>query len=136
MNHTEFYELLAELLEADESEINGRSMMKDLPNWDSLAVLSFIAMADCELDVVVDATKITGVSDDPYMTFCPQARGGCGLDRQENSSGVVANLVPGLGVAAGKSSDYGGTTVGVFTGLRVIVGLRVIAELLNGITIP
>jgi acyl carrier protein len=59
MNHNEFYELLAELLEADESEINGRSRMKDLPNWDSLAVLSFIAMADCELDVVVDATKIT-----------------------------------------------------------------------------
>lgn len=58
MNSNEFFELLAEMLEADTSEITAQSIVKDLPNWDSLAVLSFIAMADSELDVLVDVNKI------------------------------------------------------------------------------
>jgi len=49
----EFYGKLAEILEVD--EVNGSDVLEDLPEWDSLSVLSVIAMIDCGYGINLNA---------------------------------------------------------------------------------
>lgn len=53
MTRAEFHAAIAEMLDCEASEVHGDSVLKELPNWDSLAVLSFVALADSQLGTVV-----------------------------------------------------------------------------------
>jgi len=66
MNRQEFLDAIAEILELEEGELKGDEKLADLEEWDSLAFLSVIAMADEEFDVVIQGEqleKITTVND-------------------------------------------------------------------------
>ena len=58
MTKLEFYAAIADMLECEASEVTGASVLKDLPNWDSLAVLSFVAMVDSQLGTTVKGTDL------------------------------------------------------------------------------
>ncbi|HZH27279.1 MAG TPA: phosphopantetheine-binding protein [Azospirillaceae bacterium] len=53
MTKTEFLAALDELLELDPGTLTGTEQLDDLDNWDSLAVVSFIALVDERLGLVV-----------------------------------------------------------------------------------
>lgn len=57
MNKKEFFAQLEEFMELDEGRLTGEELLDDLP-WDSLAVVSFIAMADEHLDLSVRPAKL------------------------------------------------------------------------------
>ena len=66
MTHADFHAAIAEMLECEASEVSGDSVLKDLPNWDSLAILSFVAMVDSKLKTTVkgaDLVKCRTVND-------------------------------------------------------------------------
>jgi acyl carrier protein len=58
MNKQEFFSKLEEFMELDEGRLTGEELLDDLP-WDSLAVVSFIAMADEFLELSVKPSSIT-----------------------------------------------------------------------------
>lgn len=53
MTKAEFYSELESMMEMEVGTINGDEALADLPGWDSMAVLSFIAMVDSKLEEVV-----------------------------------------------------------------------------------
>lgn len=58
MTRQEFLTELEEVIEADTGSITGDEALADLAGWDSLAVMTFIAMVDEKFDVTVPANKI------------------------------------------------------------------------------
>lgn len=52
LTKAEFYTELEALLEMERGSIQGTESLRDLPNWDSMAVLAFIALADTKLHEV------------------------------------------------------------------------------------
>jgi acyl carrier protein len=54
MDH--FFEKIAEILEVD--ALNGPDVLADFPEWDSLSVLSVIAMVDSDYHVNLTAAEI------------------------------------------------------------------------------
>ncbi len=58
MNKDEFYRHLDELLDVDPGTIKGGELLADLEAWDSVTVVSFIAMADEKYGVNVPAQRI------------------------------------------------------------------------------
>ena len=58
MTRAEFYSELEELLEIKPGTIQGKETLRDLPGWDSMAVLSIIAMADEKLGEVIRASAL------------------------------------------------------------------------------
>ena len=58
MTRAEFYDEIAEILECDSSEVTGAALLNDLPNWDSLAVLSFLVMVDTRLGATVQGNQL------------------------------------------------------------------------------
>jgi acyl carrier protein len=58
VNKQEFFAQLEEFMELDEGRLTGEESLDDLP-WDSLAVVSFIAMADEHLELAVKPASIT-----------------------------------------------------------------------------
>jgi len=58
MTLTEFHSQLDNILELPSGTIKGDEGLENLPAWDSLAVLSFIAMADEKLKVQFSARDI------------------------------------------------------------------------------
>ena len=58
MNTTEFLLALDEMLELDPGSLTGAEALEDLENWDSLAVISFIALVDEKLGLVVEGEKL------------------------------------------------------------------------------
>lgn len=59
MNEKEFIEKIEEIVELDAGTLHGDEQLIDLEGWDSLAVMSFIAMVDSELNTTLEAVKIT-----------------------------------------------------------------------------
>lgn len=53
MNKQEFLNALEEILELDENTLKGDEVLMDIEQWDSLAFLSIIAMADEHFDIVI-----------------------------------------------------------------------------------
>ncbi len=49
-----FIKLFAETLEIEDREISLNDTFRDYPEWDSLALLSVIAMIDDEYDVIIE----------------------------------------------------------------------------------
>lgn len=58
MTRAEFHAAIAEMLDCQPSEVRGDSALRELPNWDSLAVLSFVALADSRFGAVVSGDDL------------------------------------------------------------------------------
>lgn len=58
MNKQEFIEQLEDLLEMKRGSLAEDEMLFNLEGWDSLSVMSFIAMVDEELEETLKATQI------------------------------------------------------------------------------
>ena len=58
MDKNAFYSKLTELLELTEGSVGGGSVLADIPEWDSVAVISFIAMADSDYSATVPPERI------------------------------------------------------------------------------
>lgn len=67
MTHKEFYTEIDNLLELDPGTIKGNEPLADLEGWDSLAVLSFMAMADTSLGVLVSAKELANCRTVPDL---------------------------------------------------------------------
>ncbi len=59
MNRPEFYQRLAEILDVE--EVKAEDTLKDFDEWDSLSVLSVLAMADSKYGVAIRAEDIRSV---------------------------------------------------------------------------
>lgn len=73
MNKKEFLAELEDILEVDEGTLSFDQQVSELEDWDSLAVISFIAMADENFDVILDGEQLLGVRtiDDLYALVAP-----------------------------------------------------------------
>lgn len=58
MNKQEFLNSLEEILELDENTLKGNEVLMDIEQWDSLAFLSVIAMADENFDIVIEGSQL------------------------------------------------------------------------------
>lgn len=58
MNRLEFVKRIETLLERDAGSIDEQSVLMELPEWDSMAAIGFIAMTDAELGVAVRPQKL------------------------------------------------------------------------------
>lgn len=58
MTKQEFYTAYEEVLEVTAGTIRGSDKLADLAAWDSLAVISFIAMADSTIGMPVTASAL------------------------------------------------------------------------------
>jgi len=58
MDKPAFFAAVAEILEVDADGLTGAENLNEVGNWDSLAVITFVAMADSDLDTVVEAEKL------------------------------------------------------------------------------
>jgi len=56
MDKPEFYQRLAEILDVE--EVKPENTLKDFEGWDSLAVLSLLAMADSKYGASVKAEEV------------------------------------------------------------------------------
>ncbi|MFZ1072547.1 MAG: acyl carrier protein [Verrucomicrobiia bacterium] len=59
MDKTEFYQRLAAILDLE--TVKPEDVLKDFESWDSLAVLSVLAMADSKYGVSIKAEEIRSV---------------------------------------------------------------------------
>ena len=58
MNKPEFFVLVAEVLEVEPEGLSGSDFIADVGNWDSLAVISFVAMVDREFDIIIEGERL------------------------------------------------------------------------------
>jgi acyl carrier protein len=58
MTRNEFHRLIEQVIEADPGTIKGGEMLANIPAWDSMAVIGFIAMLDKHLGITVPASSI------------------------------------------------------------------------------
>lgn len=58
MQKKEFLNKIEEILEIDDDSLTGSEALADIEEWDSLAVMGFIAMVDTNFDITLDADKI------------------------------------------------------------------------------
>jgi acyl carrier protein len=58
MTKKDFLTHLEEVLEADAGSITGNEFLNDLPGWDSLAAMVFIAMVDEKFNINLSAPKL------------------------------------------------------------------------------
>ena len=58
MTEMEFYKEIENILETTPGSITGSELLADLAGWDSLAVLSFLALADEKFRTVLSATQL------------------------------------------------------------------------------
>lgn len=67
MTRKEFYETIDEILEEPAGTIQGEERLKDIAAWDSLAVVSFIAMMHAALGYTVPAAKVKACKSMPEL---------------------------------------------------------------------
>ncbi|MGN6208079.1 phosphopantetheine-binding protein [Asticcacaulis sp.] len=60
MDKPAFFAAVAEILEADPAGLTGDELISDVGNWDSLSVISFVAMVDSDMDQIVDGEQLKG----------------------------------------------------------------------------
>jgi len=58
MKKTEFYSELESMLELEAGTVKGDEVLANLPGWDSVAVLSFIILADSKLGESISAAAL------------------------------------------------------------------------------
>lgn len=62
MDRQEFLDAVAELLEMDPGTLKGDEPLDSLDGWDSLAVISFIALVDESLEMILEGDKLADAS--------------------------------------------------------------------------
>jgi acyl carrier protein len=62
MTSAEFLNVIEVILELDEGTLDGSELINDLEGWDSLAVVSFIAEIDSELDLTLNPNLISNAN--------------------------------------------------------------------------
>jgi acyl carrier protein len=60
MNKAEFFVLVAEVLEIEPEGLKGSDVLEEIGTWDSLAVISFVAMVDREFDIIIEGDRLHG----------------------------------------------------------------------------
>jgi acyl carrier protein len=55
---SEFLLLIDDILEQPPGTLTGKELLKDLPNWDSLAFVSFIATVNARFDVTLAPAEL------------------------------------------------------------------------------
>lgn len=58
MNKTEFIVAIADILEISADGLTGAEVLEAIGNWDSLSIISFVAMVDADLNKTVDPEKL------------------------------------------------------------------------------
>lgn len=58
MTKKELLQMLEEIVEADPDTLTGEELIEDLENWDSLAVVNFIALVDENFGITLSPEKI------------------------------------------------------------------------------
>ena len=58
MDRSKFFTAVEGLLELDPGTLTGEELLTDLPGWDSMAVVGFIAMVDETFGVIVPASQL------------------------------------------------------------------------------
>lgn len=58
MTKKQFYMEIELILEMPENSIHGTEPLADFEGWDSLAVISFLAMADAKFETILSATQL------------------------------------------------------------------------------
>ncbi|MFT3997458.1 MAG: acyl carrier protein [Asticcacaulis sp.] len=58
MDKPAFFAAVAEILEIDAAGLTGEENVRDIGNWDSLSVISFVAMVDSDLGRIVDGEQL------------------------------------------------------------------------------
>ena len=58
MTKNEFLNMLEEIVEADPDTVASEQSLDDLEGWDSLAIVSFIAMVDNNFGLILSPSKI------------------------------------------------------------------------------
>tara|TARA_R110001592_G_scaffold85363_1_gene252212 strand:+ start:16617 stop:16838 length:222 start_codon:yes stop_codon:yes gene_type:complete len=59
MNIAEVVAMVAELAEVDEAQVSAETVLEELEAWDSLAVVSFMAMVDESHGIKIQARAIS-----------------------------------------------------------------------------
>jgi acyl carrier protein len=73
MNRTEFLLAIDELLELSPGTLKGPEQLSAYDNWDSLAVISLIALADEKFGIILDSNAIAEVQTvDDIVNLVPQ----------------------------------------------------------------
>jgi acyl carrier protein len=60
MNRAEFHALLAQTIDAPSGSLSAEQRLADVVEWDSLAVLSFIALADERFALSLSTRELAG----------------------------------------------------------------------------
>jgi acyl carrier protein len=58
MKTAEFLALMDDMLELDPGTLTGTEQLSDIPEWDSLAVISFIALVDEQFNIILEGEKL------------------------------------------------------------------------------
>ena len=58
MDKPAFFAAVADILEADPAGLTGDEKIAEVGNWDSLSVITFVAMVDSDLDQIVDGEQL------------------------------------------------------------------------------
>ncbi len=62
MNKKQFLNALEEILELEQNTLSGEEVLVDIEQWDSLAFLSVIAMADEQFEIVIQGDKLEKIN--------------------------------------------------------------------------
>ncbi len=73
MNTAEFYQNLADVIDVE--QVNPENVLKDFAEWDSLSVLSVLAMADSKYGVTIKPEEIRAVSTASDLANLVAAKG-------------------------------------------------------------
>ena len=60
MDKKAFFAAVADILEADPTHLTGDEAISDVGNWDSLSIITFVAMVDSDMNQVVDGEQLKG----------------------------------------------------------------------------
>lgn len=58
MNRSDFLNKLADILEVDAGQLTGPENLEDVGNWDSLSIITFVAMVDSDFQLMVNPEKL------------------------------------------------------------------------------
>lgn len=62
INHNDFLRELEEVLHMASNSLNGGEVLRELPGWDSLAIVEFMAFADQRYSITMAPKQITSCS--------------------------------------------------------------------------
>ena len=70
MDKQKFIELFKETIDMEDKEITGDVVFRELEEWDSLALLSVIAMIDDEYDIIIQGNDFKSLNTlNDIMTY-------------------------------------------------------------------